>query len=115
MEKGPIQNIKNLAESISGPTNLRHGKIDEEKTKKVCREFESLLWQQIFKLMRSLTWGGAKGSSNWAGNEIYQTLIEQEMSRTLAHKKGIGIGDFLYKQIIKQQEKMPPKAIILGE
>lgn len=115
MEKWPIQNTKNLTESISGPNNLRHGQKDEEKTKKVCREFESLLWQQIFKLMRSLTWGGARGSSNWPGNEIYQTLMEQEMSRTLAHKKGIGIGDFLYKQIIKQQEKMPPKANILGE
>lgn len=104
MEKGPIQNIKNLAESISGPTNLRHGNRDEEKTKKVCREFESLFWKEIFKMMRKMTWGKGWENNSGPGNEIYQTFLEQEISKALAQKKELGIGNLIYKQIVNQQK-----------
>lgn len=105
MEKGPIQNVKNLPDSLLPTANFNKGKVDEEKAKKVCREFESLFWQEIFKTMRKMTWGKGWGNYSGSGNEIYQTLLEQEISKSLAQKKGIGIGDLLYKQITKQQKK----------
>ncbi|MGB9697798.1 MAG: rod-binding protein [Thermodesulfobacteriota bacterium] len=51
-----------------------------------------------------MTWGKGWGNNSESGNEIYQTLLEQEVSRTLAQKKGLGIGELIYKQITNQQK-----------
>lgn len=105
MEKGPIKNVRSLPDPLLSTANFNKAKVDGEKAKKVCREFEALFWQEIFKMMRKTIWGKGWGNYSGAGNEIYQTLMEQEISKTLAQKKGIGIGDLLYKQISKQQKK----------
>lgn len=108
MEKGPIQFMKSIPTSLSPPT-FNKEKGNEEKARKVCREFESLFWQEIFKMMRKMTWGKGWGSNSGYGNEIYQTILEQEVSRSLALKKGLGIGDLIYKQISHHQKnKVPP-------
>lgn len=105
MEKGPIQKMKNMLDLLFPANNFNKGKGDEEKLKKVCREFEALFWQEIFKTMRKMTWGKGWGSNSGSGNEILQTLLEEEVSRTLAQKKGLGIGELIYEQISKWPKK----------
>ena len=105
MEKGPIHNVTNLPNPLLPTANFNKAKMDEEKAKKVCREFEALFWQEIFKTMRKMTHGKGWGNYSGSGNEIYQTLMEQEISRTLAQKNGLGIGDLIYKQITRQHRK----------
>lgn len=105
MEKGPIHNVKNMLDPLLPTANFNKAKVDEEKAKRVSREFESLFWQEIFKTMRKMTHGKGWGNYGGSGNEIYQTIMEQEISRTLAQKKGLGIGDLIYKQITGQHKK----------
>ncbi len=98
--------MKIVSDLLTPSTNFNKSKEDEVRIQKACREFESLFWQEIFKMMRKMTGGKVWGSNSGAGNEIYQTLLEQELSRTLAQKKGLGIGDLIYKQIMKQPKNV---------
>ncbi len=90
MEKGPIQNVGKMPDPLLPTANFNKAKVNEEKAQKICREFESLFWQEIFKTMRKITHGKLWGSNSESGNEIYQTLLEQELSRALAQKKRVG-------------------------
>jgi Rod binding domain-containing protein len=39
------------------------------------------------------------------GKDIYQGLMDQELSRKLSQSKGLGLGKAIYQQMLKREEK----------
>ncbi len=70
----------------------------DEKLRKSCAEFESLFLYEILKTMRrtipkcDLFHGGQ-------GEELFEQLFDQEVSRSLSSRRSVGLGDLLYRQL----------------
>jgi peptidoglycan hydrolase FlgJ len=111
MEKRPINNVRGVAEirpAETGPGARPPEKLDREKLQKACTEFESLLMFQMLKFMRrSVPAHGLLGGG--PGQDIYQGLFDQELSKSLARKGGLGVGEKIYRQMIQRVEKESPK------
>jgi len=81
-------------------------KLDRKKLKKACTDFEALFIAQMLKSMRqTIPQTGFLGKG--PGNDIYQGLMDQELSRKLSQSKGLGLGKVLYRQMLRQEEKIP--------
>ncbi len=110
MEKGPINNTGRPGEirPANASENSRpSGRLDREKLKKACTEFESLLVFQMMKFMRrSVPQNGFLGGG--PGQDIYQGLLDQELSKSLAQRGSLGVGEKIYKQMIQREEKGTP-------
>lgn len=70
----------------------------DEALKKACRDFESVFTYQLLKSMRStidkcdLFHGGQ-------GEEIYESLLDQELSKKIAGGGSNSLSEFLYRQL----------------
>ena len=111
--------FRQSADINSGPK-----KLDREKLKKACEEFESLFIFQMLKSMReTIPQTGFLG--NGAAKDIYQNLLDQELSKNMANRKAIGFGELVYKQWIEREERdqsvpqeeksLPPSGTKAGE
>jgi flagellar protein FlgJ len=78
-------------------------KIDEEKLKKACGDFEGIFISQMLKEMRKsipktgLLDGGGQ-------QDMYLSLFDEELSKSLAKRGGIGLGKILYQNIMRQSQ-----------
>ena len=48
---------------------------------------------------------GKAGPLSGQNQRVYQDMMDQEMSRTMAKGGGIGLADMMYQQLKKSQEK----------
>jgi flagellar protein FlgJ len=96
----PIQSIRD--QTVQGPSAKGQGpKIDEEKLKKACMNFESLFIQRLWKSMRQTVMkSGLFGGGT--EEEVYQSLFDQELSKSLASGRGISLGKMIYEQMMKK-------------
>lgn len=74
---------------------------DREKLKKACEDFESLFLLQILKSMRQML-PGRSFLGEGPGKEIYQSLLDEQLSRSLARSGGLGLGAMLYRQMARR-------------
>ncbi len=106
MEKGPINKSGTVAEIRSAdaaPGTRGADKINCEKLRKACTDFESLMIYHMMKFMRqSVPQNGFL--SGGPGQDIYQSLFDQEVSKNLALRSGLGIGEKIYRQMIQRAE-----------
>lgn len=76
---------------------------EDNKLRRACAEFESLLIQYILKSGRnSLPGNSLFDKSN--ESQIYKSMMDERLAITVSEAKGLGIGDLLYKQLEKIQE-----------
>jgi murein DD-endopeptidase MepM/ murein hydrolase activator NlpD len=86
------------------PDNRPLEKKDNE-LKKACKEFESIFTYQLLKSMRStvdkcdLFHGGH-------GEEVYESLLDQELAKNMAGLGSNSLADFLYRQL---KGHLPPE------
>ncbi len=79
-------------------------KLDRDKLKKSCADFESILISQILKSARqTMTTSGFMG--NGLGKGIYESLLDQELSQSLSKREGLGLGKMIYNRMIQQEER----------
>jgi peptidoglycan hydrolase FlgJ len=72
--------------------------MDEERLKKACTDFESIFINQILRTMRQTVPHGGFLKEGPETN-IFQSLFDQELSRSLAQRKGMGLGEMIYRQM----------------
>jgi Rod binding domain-containing protein len=112
MMSGPNLLIQSLGPA-SAPESAGAGpgvnKIDEGKLKKVCGDFESIFIAQMLKEMRKTIpkSGLLDGGSQ---QDMYLSLFDEELSKNLAKRGGLGLGKILYQNIMKQGQStdLPP-------
>lgn len=104
MEKLPISPTTSLAKANRGDK-----KPDLDKLKKSCDEFESILIQQLLTSMRHamVSPGNLGGTGGGLGKDIYLSLVDQEVSRSLAKRGGLGLGKIIYGRMVRQQDSSP--------
>ncbi len=72
-------------------------KINEEKLKKACADFESIFISHMLKTMRSTV---PKSKSNFPGKDIYSSLVDQKVAEDLTKRGGgIGLQEMLLRQL----------------
>ena len=79
-------------------------KPDSKALEKTCRDFESLFINYLMQEMRktipedSLFGGGQ-------AEKIYSSMLDNEVSKTMAQQRGIGLAAMLYNQLSSVQEE----------
>jgi peptidoglycan hydrolase FlgJ len=76
----------------------KFGQIDSEKDmEKVARDFESVFVNKLFESMRK---GVPKsGLLDSSAMKMYQSMLDQEMAKNMSERKGMGIGEMVYKDL----------------
>jgi Rod binding domain-containing protein len=104
----PIELIKGTSPSLPS-TSQGPKKVDEEKLRKTCMDFESLFIHQVLKSMQqTIPKSGLLGEGPEKG--IFDSLFGLEWSKTLAHQGGLGLGKMLYKQMLRSEEEKHPSS-----
>jgi flagellar protein FlgJ len=104
MENKPIDKTAQFLDRPTPGSQPGEKKVDREKLKKVCADFEALLMARMLKLMRqSIPQNGLLG--NGPGKEIYQDLMDQELAKNISQRGGVGLGNVLYRQVLQREEK----------
>ena len=72
---------------------------DEAKLKRVCQEMESVFLNMLLTTMRaSVPKTGLTGEDS-QGEEIMQSMLDQELSKNMSQAGGIGLADMMYRQL----------------
>ena len=104
MEKLPINKTVPSPERSAPAFRPEGKKLDREKLKKACSDFEALFMARMLKQMRqSIPQNGLLG--NGPGKEIYQSLMDQELAKKMSQRGGVGLGERLYRQVLQREEK----------
>jgi len=83
------------------PTKSNSDGNGNDKLRKCCADFESLLIYEMVKTMRrsisksDLLHGGQ-------GEELFEQLFDQEVCRSLCERRGFGLADVLYSQLLEK-------------
>jgi flagellar protein FlgJ len=94
-------NLSSTPESAGKGPGVK--KIDEGKLKKTCGDFESIFISQMLKEMRKSI--PKSGLLDGGGQQdMYLGLFDEELSRSMAKRGGIGLGKILYQNIMKQSQ-----------
>ncbi len=99
---------KNNIESESFKENLNNAiqKGDEKDLKEACLQFESYFLNMMFKSMRKTVISGEGIFKKSNAENIFQEMLDQEMTKKMANQGGIGLADMMYKQLSRDDNKM---------
>ena len=106
---GPIQPAqlqKNLFSQMSEKNieRLRNesgfGKMDAEKDiEKVSRDFESVFMNKLLSSMRKTI--PKSGLLDSFASDMFQSMMDEEMSKEMSKNKGMGMGEMIYNDLSK--------------
>jgi Rod binding domain-containing protein len=106
---GPIQQAqlqKNLFSQMSEKNleRLRNesgfGKMDAEKDiEKVSRDFESVFLNKLLSSMRKTI--PKSGLLDSFASDMFQSMMDEEMSKEMSKNKGMGMGEMIYQDLNK--------------
>jgi flagellar protein FlgJ len=100
----PIYTKTGSIEGLPLATKGGDRKLDRDKLKKSCADFEAVFIQQLLKSMRQ-TVMRSDFIGNGAGKDIYESLFDQELSQSLSKREGLGLGKVIYNRMIQQEER----------
>jgi flagellar protein FlgJ len=116
MEIGEINNLLGYnSTSIGNAVRQTEGEIFEERLKaameaedkkqlkSVCREFEGIILNMMFRQMKAAVPKSDLFPGNTAG-EIYQSMLDDRLIEEAAKNGGIGLGETLFKQLSRRFE-----------
>ena len=75
-------------------------KIEDMKLKKACQGFESIFLFHLLRTMRS-TIPKDELLEDGLGNDIFTSIMDEELSKKISQTQGLGIADMLYKEFSK--------------
>jgi murein DD-endopeptidase MepM/ murein hydrolase activator NlpD len=98
-----IDSLGSLAQTYMNMGPTRGG---EDQLKKLAQEFESLFLNQLLSIMRQST--GKDGFfEGAAGHDIYSSMMDQALARSLAESGGLGLAKPLYEYLKNKSEMAP--------
>lgn len=71
---------------------------DEEALKEVCREFEGLLLNMVYKQMRATVTRSDLIPKD-TGREIFESMLDDELVSEASKNRSYGLAEELYKQL----------------
>ncbi|MDA8138550.1 MAG: rod-binding protein [Desulfobacteraceae bacterium] len=86
-----------------GKAALGAKKPNTEQLLKACQDFEAIFVQQMMQQMRQTVPQNGLFSGGRA-EEIYTSMMDDELSKTFAQGRGLGLSEMLYRQLSSLQE-----------
>jgi len=83
---------------------------DEKRLKEACAEFESLFIYQVMKQMRK-TIPQSRLISGGKGEEIFTSMMDEELSKQISLRQGLGLRDVLIEQLTGKRGRILPNNI----
>ncbi|MFZ5353341.1 MAG: rod-binding protein [Bacillota bacterium] len=77
---------------------------DEKKLKEACRNFEAIFINMMFKQMKKTVEKANLYGESYA-EETFDDMLIDKYSEEISRNNGIGLGDIMYKQLIKSIKK----------
>ena len=77
---------------------------NHEQLESLSKQFESNFVQQLLKSMRSTV--QKTGLFDSHATNMYESLHDEEMSKLMTKKKGIGLANIIYKDLARLEEKI---------
>jgi soluble lytic murein transglycosylase-like protein len=104
--------MKEIALKISNDRHIqkpidiksRYDEKQKEKIASASKQFESVLTAMMLKSMNK-TNGGLFGDEDGYGNDMFDTVFEQEIAQKMSATKSLGVAEILYRKITG--EEMP--------
>lgn len=94
--------VTDVYTDLHGLQGLKNEEDQDQALKKVAQQFESLFVSMMIKSMRSANEVFENGNPfNSQESKFYRDMLDQQMSLSLSHGKGLGIADVLYRQLSK--------------
>ncbi len=83
----------------------------EVKARKTATEFETMFLEQT--LERMFTSLGEEGplGANGTGGDVYRSMLVKEYAGTIVKSGGVGLGDQVYREIMRLQESANHDAV----
>ena len=82
--------------------------LKEKKLREACAGFEALMLKQILSLAsQSVPKGGLVDGGY--GEEMFQSIHDDQMAQKMAGGKGLGFGDMLYRQLSQAHSPTSPQ------
>lgn len=72
--------------------------LKERKLREACAGFEALMLKQILSLARQSVPKGGLIDGGY-GEEMFQSIQDDQMTQKMAGGNGVGFGDMLYRQL----------------
>lgn len=88
--------MEKLKKTASG---LEKKQVEDKELMEAAKEFESLITFMMLKNMRSSVVKSDMLKS--PAEDIYQSMLDQEITKNAAKEKGLGIAEMVYKQFAK--------------
>ncbi|MBU0483739.1 MAG: rod-binding protein [Proteobacteria bacterium] len=95
--------ITNKSRNPQNSANVRPDQAKDAKTRKACADFEAIILRQWLTAMRKSVPKGELFKGGYA-EEMYQSMQDNALADHLAHGKGMGLGEVLYRQISGQDK-----------
>lgn len=83
----------------------KHLTPDQQKVMAAAREFEAVMIHQLLKTMRSTV--PASGLESGAAMGTYRDMMDDELSKVMAHGTGLGFADAIARQLLDIQPAKP--------
>lgn len=77
---------------------------DQEKLRTVCRDFESVFLNMMLQSMRA-TVPKSDFLGEEKGREMFEGMLDQELTKDMAKAGGVGLADMLFRQLTINQSK----------
>lgn len=84
-------------------------RADAQSVRKVAREFESLLLDQVLKAARATSMGDDYFSSE--ATRTFTGMLDEQYAQALSRGRGVGLADLIVRELeLAQGVKKPPVA-----
>ncbi len=101
--------VTDVYTDLNGLQQLRAHENKDEAIKKVAQQFESLFVNMMMKSMRDANAVFEKDSLfSSQESQFFRDMHDQQLSLTVAHGKGVGIADALYRQMTRDRSPAQP-------
>lgn len=93
----------NTEKHLSQMTEIKSRYDDKQKAKiaKAANEFESMLTAMMLRSMTKTT-GGMLGEEGY-GNDMFDTIFEQQIAAQISKSKNLGIAEAIYKKVTGEE------------
>jgi len=87
----------------TGATAVKSSVQDSESLRRICQDFESVfityLMQSMRKTIPKSDWTNGENSSIGFSEDVYLSMMDENIARAVSKANGIGLAAVLYQQL----------------
>lgn len=98
IDPAQAQKAQSEAKNFKASLESAMSNQDKDKLKAACRDFESVFLNMMLQSMRATVPKSDFLGQN-KGREMFESLLDQEVTKDMAKAGGVGLADMMFKQM----------------